>query len=199
MKKKERVITSFRHLTNTPQTCSGNTSKIYWTPHSKERTDELESDHEQGMTQRSTCICTSHWDCLMQLICYHNHDASPSADQEEWHCLACQVLSEIIGATGNKLGVDGRRAKYGWSAGSQHGKQQRLSGQTLTRYVKMAEEYETSTMSTFGIRVEPTGKNMDNLTRQGSEDPNRHTPQWKSTLGKHVRDKVRFGMQPTDP
>jgi len=31
------------------------------------------------------------------------------------------------------------------------------------------------------------------------EDPNRHTPQWKSTLGKHIRDKVHFDMQPTDP
>ena len=31
------------------------------------------------------------------------------------------------------------------------------------------------------------------------EDPNRHTPQWKSTLGKHIRDKVNFDMQPTYP
>ena len=40
---------------------------------------------------------------------------------------------------------------------------------------------------------------MDNLVRQGMEDPNRHTPQWKSTLGKHIRDKVNFDMQPTYP
>ena len=40
---------------------------------------------------------------------------------------------------------------------------------------------------------------MDNLARYGLEDPNRCTSQWKSTLGKHVRDKVHFDMQPTDP
>jgi len=31
------------------------------------------------------------------------------------------------------------------------------------------------------------------------EDPNRCTPQWRSTPGKHIRDKVHFNMQPTDP
>jgi hypothetical protein len=31
-----------------------------------------------------------------------------------------------------------------------------------------------------------TDKNSDNLARQGLEDPNRHTHQWKSTLGKHI-------------
>ena len=67
-------------------------------------------------------------------------------------------------------------------------------------YVIMAEEYETSNLSTSGIRIaEPTDNNMDNLARQGLEDPNRHTPQWKFTLGKHIRDKVYFDMQPTDP
>ena len=50
-------------------------------------------------------------------------------------------------------------------------------------YVIMAEEYETSNLSTSGIRIaEPTDNNMDNLARQGLEDPNRHTPQWKPTL-----------------
>ena len=63
----------------------------------------------------------------------------------------------------------------------------------------MAEEYKTS-MSTSGIIIEPTDKDMDNLARQGRREvPNRHTSQWKSTLGKHVRDKDHFDMQPTDP
>jgi hypothetical protein len=66
----------------------------------------------------------------------------------------------------------------------------------------MAEELKTGNMSTPGIRIEPTDKiwikYMDNLARQELEDPNRHTPQWKSTLGKHIRDKVHFDMQPTD-
>jgi len=54
----------------------------------------------------------------------------------------------------------------------------------------MAEEYKTS-MSTSGIIIEPTDKDMDNLARQGRREvPNRHTSQWKSTLGKHVRDKL---------
>jgi hypothetical protein len=64
----------------------------------------------------------------------------------------------------------------------------------------MAEEYETSIMSTCSTKMyEPTYKNMDNLSRQGLKDPNRLTPQWKSTQGKHVRDKAHFDMQPTDP
>jgi hypothetical protein len=45
-----------------------------------------------------------------------------------------------------------------------------------------AEKYKTSTMSTSNTRNEPTDKNTDNLARKGTEDPNRHTPQWKSTL-----------------
>jgi hypothetical protein len=65
--------------------------------------------------------------------------------------------------------------------------------------VKMAEEHETSTMSTSGIRIEPTDKNMDYLARQGLEEPNRQGSQMESTLGKHIRDKVHFDMQPTDP
>jgi len=40
---------------------------------------------------------------------------------------------------------------------------------------------------------------MDNLARQGMEGPNRHTPEWKSTLGKHIKDEVHFDTQPTDP
>ena len=63
----------------------------------------------------------------------------------------------------------------------------------------MADEYEASNMSTSGIRIEPTDKNMNNLARQGWENFNRHTPHWKSTQGKHTRDKVHFDMQPTDP
>jgi len=71
--------------------------KVCRTPHSKERTDEVESDHEQGMFQCSTCICTYHWDCLMQLGCYHNHDARPSTNKlEEWHCPACQSFEEQL-------------------------------------------------------------------------------------------------------
>ena len=32
---------------------------------------------------------------LMQLGCYHNHDARPSTNQSKgWHCPACQVLSD---------------------------------------------------------------------------------------------------------
>ena len=65
-------------------------------------------------------------------------------------------------------------------------------------YVKMAEEYETSTMSTSGMRNEPTDKHINNHDRQGLAGPNRHTSQWKSTLGKRDRDKVYFDMQPTD-
>jgi hypothetical protein len=64
----------------------------------------------------------------------------------------------------------------------------------------MAEENDTSVMSTSGIRTEPTDKNTDDLAlHKLLEDPNRHTPQWKSTLGQHIRDKVHFDMQPTDP
>jgi hypothetical protein len=44
-------------------------------------------------------------------------------------------------------------------------------------YVKMAEEYETSTINTSGTRNEPTGKHMDNLARNNLEDFNRCTPQ----------------------
>jgi hypothetical protein len=33
-------------------------------------------------------------------------------------------------------------------------------------YLKMAEEYDTSIMSTSNTRTEPTDKNMDNLARQ---------------------------------
>jgi len=37
---------------------------ICWAPHSKERTDEVEPDHEQAF-HCSTCIHTYHWDCLI--------------------------------------------------------------------------------------------------------------------------------------
>ena len=53
----------------------------------------------------------------------------------------------------------------------------------------MAEEYETSTVSTSGMRNEPTDKNMDNLAWQGLKDPNRHTPQCKSTLGNQEQSR----------
>jgi hypothetical protein len=40
---------------------------------------------------------------------------------------------------------------------------------------------------------------MDNLARLGLENPNRHAFQWRSTLGKHIRDKVHYEMQLFDP
>jgi len=46
-------------------------------------------------------------------------------------------------------------------------------------YLKMAEEYETSTMSTSDTRND---KYVDNLARQGLEDPNRLTPKWEPKL-----------------
>ena len=66
-------------------------------------------------------------------------------------------------------------------------------------YVKTAEEYEKSTMSTSSTRYEPTDKNLDNLARFGLGNSNRRTPQWKSMLGNHIREKVHFNMQPNDP
>jgi len=66
-------------------------------------------------------------------------------------------------------------------------------------YVKTAEEYEKSTMSTSSTRYEPTDKNLDNLARFGLGNSNRRTPQWKSTLRIHIRDKDHFDMQSTDP
>ena len=61
----------YRHRADLQDHCC----KVCWTPHRKERTDEVESDHEQGMFQSSTYIHTYHWDCLIKLGCYHNHDA----------------------------------------------------------------------------------------------------------------------------
>ena len=56
-------------------------------------------------------------------------------------------------------------------------------------YVKMAEEYEKSTMSTSSTRT-------DQISLM--EIYHGNLP-WKSTLGKHIRDKVHSDMQPTDP
>ena len=63
----------------------------------------------------------------------------------------------------------------------------------------MARNLETSTMSTSGIKTEYTDKNLDNLARQGFEDPNRRTCQLKSSLGKQTRNKIHLDMHPTDP
>ena len=54
-------------------------------------------------------------------------------------------------------------------------------------------------MSTTSTRNEPTDKNVENLAGRGLEDPNKCTPKYRSTLGKHIRDKVHSDMQPTDP
>jgi len=104
--------------------------EICWTLYSKEKTDEVQSNHEQGMFQCSTCIRTHHWDCLMQLGCYHNHAWCPPMykPSEERHCPACRDLSEEQRKTWR---TDGQRAKHGWSTGSQHGKQQRWSDPAL--------------------------------------------------------------------
>jgi hypothetical protein len=134
----------------------------------------------------------------MQLGCYHNHNARPSTNQsEQGHCpQACQDLSEEQRETRH-----GQTESEIWLVNwEQQGSSK--DDQINPNYVKMAEELKTGNMSTPGIRIEPTDKiwikYMDNLARQELEDPNRHTPQWKSTLGKHIRDKVHFDMQPTD-
>ena len=116
---------------------------------------------------------------------------------EEWHCPACQDLSEEQRETRH-----GQTESEIWLVNwEQQGSSK--DDQINPNYVKMAEELKTGNMSTPGIRIEPTDKiwikYMDNLARQELEDPNRHTPQWKSTLGQHIRDKVHFDMQPTDP
>ena len=133
----------------------------------------------------------------MQLGCYHNHNARPSTNQsEQGHCpQACQDLSEEQRETRH-----GQTESEIWLVNwEQQGSSK--DDQINPNYVKMAEELKTGNMSTPGIRIEPTDKiwikYMDNLARQELEDPNRHTPQWKSTLGKHIRDKVHFDMQPT--
>jgi hypothetical protein len=49
--------------------------------------------------------------------------------------------------------------KYGWSTGSQHGKQEAAKMIRFNpNFVIMAEEDETSKMSTSGIRIEPSDK-----------------------------------------
>jgi hypothetical protein len=57
----------------------------------------------------------------------------------------------------------------------------------------------TNSQVDHDLRFEPTDKHMDNLARLGLKDLTRHAPQWKSTLGKHVRGRAHFDMQPTDP
>jgi hypothetical protein len=55
---------------------------------------------------------------FMQLGWYHNHDARPSADQSEgWHCPNCRDL--FFEEQREAFGINGQRAKCGWSNGSQ--------------------------------------------------------------------------------
>jgi len=72
--------------------------RFCWTPQSKERTDPVESDHEQGVLQCSKCTYTSgyHWNSLMQLGCYHNQDARPIR-----RMALSSLPGPLRGATGN--------------------------------------------------------------------------------------------------
>ena len=76
------------------------------THHSKERTDEVcrrywpRAEDCQGMFWCSTCIRTYHWDCLMQIGCYHNRDACPSTTNQQKNGTV-QPARTFWGATGN--------------------------------------------------------------------------------------------------
>ena len=130
----------------------------------------------------------------MQLGCYHNHDARPSTNRsKEWHCPACQDLSKEQRETWHRR-TESEIWLVNWEPAWEAAKMIRSNH----NYVKLAEEYERSTMSTSSTRNEPTDKHMDNLARLGLENPNRRISQWKFTLGKYIRDKVHFDMKITD-
>ena len=89
----------YRHRADLQDHCC----KVCWTPHRKERTDEVDSDHEQGMFQSSTYIHTYHWDCLTEIGCYHNPDAHLSTGVNlrgfasiEWCRAQNNILSYLI-------------------------------------------------------------------------------------------------------
>ena len=65
----------------------------------------------------------------------------------------------------------------------------------------MTEEYETSTMSTSGLRTEPTDiqkLGQPGLVRIGGSQQAYIPMEAYARLGKHIRDKVHFDLQPTD-
>jgi hypothetical protein len=108
----------------------------------------------------------------------------PSTDQsEEWHCPACQLPEEQWGIWQRR--TESKIWLANWESTWEAAKMIRFS----PNYVKMAEEYKISTMSTSGIIIEPTCKNMDKPGPAELENPNSHTSRWKSTLGKHIRYK----------
>jgi hypothetical protein len=66
------------------------------------------------------------------------------------------------------------------------------------KYIEMAEEYKTSTMSTSSTRDEPTDKNMDNLARSFFGSQQAYSPM-EIYARQTCQDKLHFDMQPTDP
>jgi len=78
---------------------------------------------------------------------------------KEWRCAACQDLSEEQRETWHGR-TESEIWLVNWEPTWEAAKMIRCNP-----YVKMAEEYETSTLSTSGIRIESTDKNMDNLAR----------------------------------
>jgi len=174
------------------------------------------------MFQCSTCIRTHHWDCLMQLresrhvpvpqlgnwtihkprrsserACGCFTTMMPAHVQTIRRTALSSLPGPLRGATQNL--AHGRTESETWLVNWEPTWEAAKMIRSSPNYVKMAEEYETSNISTSDIRTVPTDKNKDNLARQGLEDPNRRTPQWKFTLGKHIWDKVHYDMQPIDP
>ena len=97
----------------------------------------------------------------------------------------------LCGASGNSAG---QRAKHGWSTGSQHGKQQRWSDPTLTKYKNSWRVRGKHCCPPLAKLLNPQThrQKMDNLAWRGLEDPNRYSPQWKTNTRQTYQGQSSF-------
>jgi len=131
------------------------------------------------------CNRIYHWSCLKQLQCYKEEDKINIDAQSDWRCPACHDLS-----------LDKKEVR---SHVSQH-ELLKVTWSPTWEPKKLLHSWASLWQMIYEAKqiAPPLDEGLENLKRQGFCTSINHS-RWKSTVGKEIRSKACFNMQPANP
>jgi len=138
------------------------------------------------MPQYDTCQRTYHWNCLTDLNACSHTARQDAENSEDWHCPACNDLTQAEKDTRNPMQKKKEMIKVIWQP-TWEAAELLLANPDFKTYVDSYENADTSTQ----LNAQSEDQEIDNLTKQGYNSCTQHFENmWDLSQGQNIRDKA---------
>ena len=138
------------------------------------------------MPQYDTCQRTYHWNCLTDLNACSHSARQDAENSEDWHCPACNDLTQAEKDTRKFYAEEKELIKVIWQP-TREAAELFLANPDFKTYVDSFENADTSTQ----LYAQSEDQEIDNLTTQGCDGCTQHFENMLDSLkGQNIRDKA---------